>query len=159
MLFVFVSQCKCLDPKNQGKPAATCGSAQYKGDGNCDDNNNNEGCEFDGGDCCAKSVKGGEVRKDYCKAVGCDDSGYRMRFVSCDVPLGPQLDFCASVCLNIHNVLHENYFSASASIRRTRASRSSRPAGRLSTRETAIAMTTTTIKAASSMAATAAPKV
>ena len=70
MLFVFVSQCKCLDPKNQDKPPATCGSAQYKGDGNCDDDNNNKGCEFDGGDCCAKSVKGGKVKKDYCKAVG-----------------------------------------------------------------------------------------
>ena len=62
MLCFFVSQCKCLDPKNQGKPAASCGSAQYKGDGNCDDDNNNKGCDFDGGDCCAKSVQGGEVR-------------------------------------------------------------------------------------------------
>ena len=62
-------QCKCIDPKNQGgKPA--CGSPKYKGDGNCDDNNNNKGCGYDGGDCCAKTVKGGKVQKDYCKMAG-----------------------------------------------------------------------------------------
>ena len=72
-------QCKCIDPKNQGgKP--TCGLAQYKGDGNCDDENNNKGCAYDGGDCCAKTVKGGQVNKKYCKEVG---SG-RM---DCDVPV------------------------------------------------------------------------
>ena len=62
-------QCKCLDPKNQGsKPA--CALPNYKGDGNCDDENNNKGCAYDGGDCCVKTVKGGKVKKDYCKAVG-----------------------------------------------------------------------------------------
>ena len=62
-------QCKCIDPKNQGgKPA--CGYPDYKGDGNCDDVNNNKDCDYDGGDCCAKTVKGGQVKKDYCKAVG-----------------------------------------------------------------------------------------
>ena len=89
MSFSFVSQCKCLDPKNQGgKPVKpTCGATQYKGDGNCDDNNNNKGCEFDGGDCCDKSVKGGKVKKDYCKAVGCDYLGYRMQifFMRCSI--------------------------------------------------------------------------
>merc|ERR1711934_1267130 len=63
--------CKCIDPKNQGgKP--TCGSPQYKGDGNCDDNNNNKGCGYDGGDCCVKSV-GGAVVKKYCKLCKCID--------------------------------------------------------------------------------------
>ena len=62
-------QCKCLDPDNQGEPPASCGQEEYKGDGNCDDENNNKGCAYDGGDCCAKSVKGGKVRKDYCKKV------------------------------------------------------------------------------------------
>ena len=41
-----------------------CGAPQYKGDGNCDDNNNNCGCKFDGGDCC-----GADVVKTYCKEV------------------------------------------------------------------------------------------
>ena len=62
-------QCKCIDPKNQGGKS-TCGEPDYKGDGNCDDSNNNKGCGYDGSDCCAKSVKGGKVKKDYCKAVG-----------------------------------------------------------------------------------------
>ena len=62
---VFGLQCKCIDPKNQGKP--TCGSPSYKGDGVCDDNNNNKGCDYDGGDCC-----GAQVNKKYCKVVGFD---------------------------------------------------------------------------------------
>merc|ERR1712178_316241 len=62
----YCKECKCKDPKNQGPPAkSTCGSPDYKGDGNCDDDNNNEGCDYDGGDCCAKTVKGGSVKKAY----------------------------------------------------------------------------------------------
>ena len=61
--------CCATCAKMTQKPAS-CGSAKYKGDGNCDDDNNNKGCEFDGGDCCAKSVKGGKVKKDYCYQVG-----------------------------------------------------------------------------------------
>ena len=69
---MFGLQCKCIDPKNQGgKPnKPTCKLPQYKGDGNCDDENNNKGCGYDGGDCCAKTVKGGKVQKDYCKMTG-----------------------------------------------------------------------------------------
>ena len=66
---VFAFQCKCVDPDNQGKGKLTCKLPNYKGDGNCDDENNNKGCAYDGGDCCAKSVKGGTVKKDYCKKV------------------------------------------------------------------------------------------
>merc|ERR1712032_1080188 len=43
------------------------------GDGNCDDANNNCGCGYDGDDCCAKSVKGGVVKKSYCKQCKCID--------------------------------------------------------------------------------------
>ena len=60
---------KMNKPKKTPKPKS-CGSPKYKGDGNCDDNNNHKGCGYDGGDCCVKSVKGGQVKKDYCKAVG-----------------------------------------------------------------------------------------
>ena len=62
-------QCKCLDPDNLGDPPASCGLVKYKGDGNCDDENNNKGCEYDGGDCCYKSVEGGKLKTDYCKEV------------------------------------------------------------------------------------------
>ena len=56
--------------RNQGKPSKpACALPQYKGDGNCDDENNNKGCEYDGGDCCVKSL-GGVVKKNYCKVVG-----------------------------------------------------------------------------------------
>ena len=61
-------QCTCLDPDNQGKN--TCGAYDYKNDAVCDDENNNEGCAWDGGACCAKTVKGGKVDEEYCSEVG-----------------------------------------------------------------------------------------
>jgi hypothetical protein len=73
---VSLSDVCCATCKKMNKPKKTtpkpkaCGSPQYKGDGNCDDNNNHKGCGYDGGDCCVASVKGGKVKKDYCKAVG-----------------------------------------------------------------------------------------
>ena len=36
------------------------------GDGYCQDENNNEGCHFDGGDCC-----GFNVNVDYCNECNC----------------------------------------------------------------------------------------
>ena len=66
----------CATCSKTGKPKTTtakklkaCGAPSYKGDGNCDDNNNHAGCAWDGGDCCYKSVKGGVVKKTYCKKV------------------------------------------------------------------------------------------
>merc|ERR1712222_316578 len=56
-----------------------CGLQKYKGDGNCDDENNNCGCEFDGGDCCAKSVKGGKVQTAYCKQCQCKDPKHKVK--------------------------------------------------------------------------------
>ena len=38
----------------------------FVGDGSCDDENNNEGCQFDGGDCC-----GPNVLTDYCTECIC----------------------------------------------------------------------------------------
>jgi len=77
--------CKCIDPKNQGgKP--TCGLPQYKGDGNCDDANNNKGCGYDGGDCCVASVKGGKVNKAYCKACKCIDPKNKGGKPTCALP-------------------------------------------------------------------------
>ena len=42
---------KC--PKTPGK----CDSSNWKGDKNCDDDNNKCACDWDGGDCCGKSKK------------------------------------------------------------------------------------------------------
>ena len=49
-------------------PADACGSPHWKGDNYCDDENNNAGCEWDGGDCC-----GDNVNTQYCSACECLD--------------------------------------------------------------------------------------
>merc|ERR1719219_1411108 len=49
------------DPTTPGK----C-REEWKGDGYCDDDNNNAGCQFDGGDCC-----GNHVEKDFCTECKC----------------------------------------------------------------------------------------
>ena len=59
-------QCKCLDPNYKPpvtKPAA-CGAPDYKGDGQCDDNNNKASCDYDDGDCC-----GPDIGNSYCNEV------------------------------------------------------------------------------------------
>jgi len=64
-------------PPSPSPPSNGCGSPQWKGDGYCDDENNNDGCDYDGGDCC-----GDDVNTTYCSACQCldpdfgsDDSG------------------------------------------------------------------------------------
>ena len=42
------------------------GSRKWKGDQICDDINNNQICEYDGGDCC-----GANVKKQYCFNCSC----------------------------------------------------------------------------------------
>merc|ERR1712048_776498 len=85
----YCKECKCLDPNY--KPAdpncpGTCGAANYKGDGNCDDENNNCGCEYDGGDCCKETVEGGTVKTAYCKACVCKDPKHKKE--GCDGTCG-----------------------------------------------------------------------
>ena len=53
------------------KPVGVCQYAIWKGDGWCDDGNNNAGCDYDGGDCC-----GANVRKNYCKFCQCLDPNF-----------------------------------------------------------------------------------
>merc|ERR1712176_1122577 len=68
-------KCMCLDPKNQPTCDKNnkCKLTKYIKDGNCDDENNKCECNYDGGDCCAKTVNGGTVKKKYCKACSCID--------------------------------------------------------------------------------------
>merc|ERR1711982_95529 len=77
----YCKECKCKDPnyKEDKNCKGKCGLQQYKGDGNCDDANNNCGCEFDGGDCCAGSVKGGKVKTAYCKQCQCKDPKHAVK--------------------------------------------------------------------------------
>ena len=49
-----------------------CGSPQWFGDNYCDDDNNNEECGWDGGDCC-----GDNVITFYCSACECLDPNGR----------------------------------------------------------------------------------
>merc|ERR1711981_1467107 len=47
-------------------PPSSCKYPNWKGDKWCDDENNNAGCEWDGGDCC-----GDDVKTQYCSACEC----------------------------------------------------------------------------------------
>ena len=49
---------------------AGCETPSWYGDGICDDENNNEACFFDGGDCC-----GSNVNTDYCNVCQCLEGG------------------------------------------------------------------------------------
>ena len=46
------------------------GNAAWIGDSYCDDANNNEGCQWDGGDCC-----GNNVNTAWCQVCACLDPG------------------------------------------------------------------------------------
>ena len=54
--FTVCTDCLCLDPDNRASSCATdgptCAVNGHAGDGVCDDDNNNCGCNWDGGDCC-----------------------------------------------------------------------------------------------------------
>ena len=61
----------------------TCYDPNWKGNGYCDDENNNCGCEWDGGDCC-----GSNVNKDHCSA--CECLGEPQTSVDCCEPKGDE---------------------------------------------------------------------
>merc|ERR1712150_91147 len=63
------SECQCLDPNaTEDASSEGCKSSDEKGDGYCDDGNNNAECEWDGGDCCGSNVNTG-----YCSKCQCLD--------------------------------------------------------------------------------------
>jgi len=68
--FQYCTECKCKDPNfAKGSCAGKCGSVHYKADGRCDDENNNCGCNWDGGDCCGST---GDIRQwSYCTKCKC----------------------------------------------------------------------------------------
>merc|ERR1712213_20915 len=70
---------QCMDSGNGGNnngPIGSCSNPDYKGDGNCDDGNNNAGCDFDGGDCC-KDTQHKYCSECACKEGGCSAPDYR----------------------------------------------------------------------------------
>merc|ERR1712151_121076 len=65
----YCTTCKCRDCTYKpygdsciSEAIGKCFNKQYKGDGNCDDDNNNAACGWDGGDCCEATVKDGTVK-------------------------------------------------------------------------------------------------
>jgi len=68
------SACECLDP-DFGNGTTTEGPSscrpEWIGDGECDDINNTEECQWDGGDCC-----GDDVATDYCTVCECLDPDF-----------------------------------------------------------------------------------
>ena len=47
------------------QPPSGCASPQWSNDDYCDDENNNESCNYDGGACCDNSASGKKVQSDY----------------------------------------------------------------------------------------------
>ena len=72
-------ECQCLNDEgsNGGNGTTTsslttnsggCAIPDWIGDGYCDDETNNDGCNFDGGDCC-----GSNVNTEYCTECQCHE--------------------------------------------------------------------------------------
>ena len=81
-LFFFLQQCICKDPEfaqaattpKPTTPKPVCYASNWAGDKACDPQNNTEGCNWDGGDCCnssnSKSTTTAAVGwKNYCGTV------------------------------------------------------------------------------------------
>merc|ERR1712032_1514863 len=158
---------KMKKPKKTTPKPKACGSPKYKGDGNCDDNNNHKGCGYDGGDCCVASVKGGQVKKDFCKACKCIDpknKGKKPSKPTCGSPKYKGDGVCddnnnnkgcgydGGDCCGAQ--VNKKYCKVCKCID-PKNKGASRPAGLLSTRATAFATTITTTKAVATMAAIA----
>merc|ERR1712012_193169 len=56
------------EPSTRQVQLQGCTVPSWRGDDYCDDANNNEGCDYDGGDCC-----GSNVNKTYCQKCQCLD--------------------------------------------------------------------------------------
>ena len=104
--YMYCTDCACLDcsysesciPEGETIDGV-CGAAAFKGDGICDDNNNNAGCGWDGGDCCGVSgvdvphvewlIRGHMPQQMYISASGlfvCSPAIFaRCRFAQCGV--------------------------------------------------------------------------
>ena len=66
------SACECLDPDfNDTLLPSGCIIPSWAGDNSCDDINNNEECNWDGGDCC-----GFNVNTNYCNYCECLDPSF-----------------------------------------------------------------------------------
>ena len=69
-LLILTCHCSTQDPRYKSKDSCSraCFVTKWAGDGNCDDQNNVCGCDWDGGDCC-----GTKKNVQYCTHCGCRD--------------------------------------------------------------------------------------
>merc|ERR1712187_205200 len=66
--FKYCYKCGCADPSFK---EPDCPIENFKGDGICDDENNSQTCEWDGGDCCQKNGGGHRDQFSFCKHCKC----------------------------------------------------------------------------------------
>ena len=77
------------------------------GDGECDDENNNCGCEWDGGDCC-----GNDVHTTYCDKCACLDPNFNIT-----IPTSGCTPACgATECGSCSNIMGADYKCVQKSI-------------------------------------------
>lgn len=102
--FRYCERCHCRDPavhSTAAKCGGKCGSNPHKGDQFCDDDNNNCGCDWDGGDCCGKT--GNAKQYNYCFKCKCSDAKYV-------APPCPVLKFKGDgICDDTNNILTCNW--------------------------------------------------
>ena len=81
--FEYCTECACLDPL--AVCTGRCGlGAGFRGDGYCDDNNNNCGCDWDGGDCC-----GASNNYQFCVKCACADPEFTSTTSTTTTTLAP----------------------------------------------------------------------
>ena len=80
-LFCGSNNCHNIPLQEPGYCSDACGNPILKGDNICDDENNNCGCEWDGGDCC-----GSNINTDHCSI--CECQGVQPTSVDCCEPKG-----------------------------------------------------------------------
>jgi len=79
----YCTACECLEPTTTTTttttappPTSGCGSPQWANDQWCDDENNNEECNFDGGACCFNDYSGWDTYCNDCECIGCHPLGW-----------------------------------------------------------------------------------
>ena len=72
----FCTDCECLNPTTVTTTTSTaaptvssCGSPNFAEDNHCDDENNNAGCNYDGGACCNQNIAGWDEFCTDCKCL------------------------------------------------------------------------------------------
>lgn len=87
--------------KSDGDCLGGCGAPSYVGDGFCDDDNNNCGCDWDQGDCCEDSGKSKQFN--YCSDCSCLDPDILSSIDDCSSGCGSENYFGDGFCDDYNN--------------------------------------------------------